>query len=406
MKILVVDIRTEQEKYKQAFRVHNYEDNNLMFCNSFQEAKEFLANQLETLKHHIDAIVVANTAFSNGGDAIKAKELLAIRNMLTESYSGGNFRICAIPMILVTPELPNGALIEGLAFDAVVEKNKVGDYTVLIGVVEQQVRRWRQYVTDDLDELGLNAKKLKHFVHTQGYQKKYLPRIAKRAEMFFVQHTKVVSIEFIRNPGELEYDWLTASVSAIERQVLRFGKGFRKHKPYNRYDNENTILHPLLMENPAVLLRDNYASFLHERGFPEYARFSKRPDFILRPSIPEYMNTEWFEVKKENVSLLRGKSKKDKYPTADLTKFALQLWRYKKFAENKENETIIENRLGYKPGRFSYVLLAGRGEEKDKYQEEISELMIDQYYSLQLVSYEDLERLAKHYLERFDRLIL
>jgi hypothetical protein len=63
-----------------------------------------------------------------------------------------------------------------------------------------------------------------------------------------------------------------------------------------------------------------------------------------------------FEIKKENVSLLKGKSKKDKYPTAD--------------------------------------------------QEEISELMIDQYYGLQLVSYEDLERLAKHYLERFDRLIL
>lgn len=107
-----------------------------------------------------------------------------------------------------------------------------------------------------------------------------------------------------------------------------------------------------------------YTSFLHERGFPEYARFSKRPDFILRPSIPEYMNTEWFEVKKQNVSLLKGKSKKDKDPTADLTKFARQLWRYKKFAENKENETIIENRLGYKPGRFSYVLLPGEGKKK------------------------------------------
>jgi hypothetical protein len=244
MKILVADISTEQENYKQAFRIHNYEDNNLIFCNSFQEAKEFLSNQLETQKHHIDAIVVTYTAFSNGGDLIKAKELLAIRNMLTGSYSGGNFRICAIPMILVTPELPNSALIEGLTFNAVVEKNKVGDYTALIGAVELQVRRWRQYVNDDLDELGLKVKNLKHFVYTQGYQKKYLPRVAKRSEMFFVQHTKVVSIEFIRKPGELEYDWLTASVSAIERQVLRFGKGFRRHKPYNRYDNENTILHP------------------------------------------------------------------------------------------------------------------------------------------------------------------
>lgn len=404
MTILVVDTVAEQETYKQAFRVHNYEDNNLIFCNTYQQAKEFLTDQLETKKRHIDVILVANTAYADSGDVIKAKELLETKDMLVGSYSGGNFRICAIPMIMVTPELPNRALISGMAFDDVVEKNRNGYYGALINAVESQVRRWRQDVIYDLGELGLDPKRLKGFVSKEAFTKQYQPRIGKRAESVFAQHTNIVSLEFIKYPDELPYDWITTTVAAIEKQVKRFGKGFRKHKPYNRYDNENTILHPLLKENPAVLLRDNFVDYHHEQGFPQSARFSKRPDFILQPPIPDLMTTEWFEVKKENVKLLKGKSKKEQFPTDALTKYALQVWRYKKYAEDKNNERVIANRLGYIPGKYSYALLIGRAEETDRYKEQLTELMTDHYHGINLVSYEDLERSSQHYLERFDRL--
>lgn len=406
MTILVVDIDAEREKYQQAFRVNNYEDNNLIFRTSFQQAKEFLVDDLETKKRHIDAIVVANTAYANGGDVIKAKELLETRNLMVTSFSGGNFRICSIPMIMVTPELPNSALVAGLLFDDMVEKNKSGNYTALINAVESQVKRWRQGVIYDLGELGLDHRRLKGFHSKEGFAKVYQPRIGKRAEAFFAQYTRIVSLEFIKHPDDLPYDWLTVTVEAIEKQVRHFSKGYRKHKPYNKYDNENTILHPLLIKNPAVLLRDSFVSFLHEKAFPQNAGFSKRPDFILKPAIPAHMHTQWFEVKKENVTLLKGKSKKEQLPTSDLTAHATQLYRYKKYAEGEGNKNIIEERLGFKPGKFNYVLLVGRGEETDKYREQINEIMTDHYKGISLLSFEDLERTSQHYLERFDRLAL
>ena len=99
MKILINDLPHFRETYIKIFKARNYEANELIFVNSFQECKEFIADKLDTRKLHVDLIITNDTSFTVY-DSLKATELLSLKNTNINSYSNGNFRICSIPIIL------------------------------------------------------------------------------------------------------------------------------------------------------------------------------------------------------------------------------------------------------------------------------------------------------------------
>jgi hypothetical protein len=134
MRILVNDHLTEEERYRQIFRTHNYEDNELIFVHGFQDFKEFIASQLATKQFHIDAIITGYSAFGHGSDILKAQELLYFKNSFIGSYSNSNFRIAAIPVILYS-ESTGLQKRPGRSFDFVVEKNSYGNQDNLVNSV-------------------------------------------------------------------------------------------------------------------------------------------------------------------------------------------------------------------------------------------------------------------------------
>ena len=100
MKILINDHDNTQLEYRKVFEQIGYEKNELIFQTSFQSTKEFLAQQLENNKHHIDLIITNDSEEGKNGDSLKSRELLYLKNSMTSSYSAGNLRICSIPILL------------------------------------------------------------------------------------------------------------------------------------------------------------------------------------------------------------------------------------------------------------------------------------------------------------------
>lgn len=404
MRILVNDHLTEEERYRQIFRTHNYEDNELIFVHGFQDFKEFIASQLATKQFHIDAIITGYSAFGHGSDILKAQELLYFKNSFIGSYSNSNFRIAAIPVILYS-ESTGLQKRPGRSFDFVVEKNSCGNHDNLVNSVERALIRWRKRLMDDLGTLGLNGRNLTSFQKSAFFKQTYKHNILPKSEVYFAQHTRIVSHEFIKCPSRLIYDWTNLTSAIIEEQIENYYDGvFYPKQPYSRQFSENNIDHPLLIENPIIMLRGNFIDFVHEKGLKQQNRQSKRCDFLLKTDFPEFLPTTFLEVKKKDVNYIIGKKRKDRYLSADMHKYLGQLWLYKKYAEDPRYGKSINNVLGYNTNKYQYNLLAGRIEEKEEFLDILNERLADHYPGLNVLAYEDLGIKAEGYLERFNRI--
>ncbi|MDL5511180.1 hypothetical protein QSE00_05100 [Arenibacter sp. M-2] len=80
MKILINDFKSSEETYKNIFRNYGYEENELIFCNSFENLKLFIVEQLENKKLHIDAIIT-NESSTGNLDSLQASKILRFRKV-------------------------------------------------------------------------------------------------------------------------------------------------------------------------------------------------------------------------------------------------------------------------------------------------------------------------------------
>lgn len=403
MKILINDFKSSEDTYKNIFKNYGYEENELIFCNSFEKTKSFIIEQLENKKLHIDAIIT-NESSAENIDILQASKILRFRNGFKTSYSQGNFRISSIPVILYTDIVTRGTIsIEN--WQAIIKKNKEGQHDNFIAEFENAIRTWRKRLITDLENLEILNKNIHNFQESTFYKTHYKNLISKHSESYFLLKTLIVSEEFIKLPTPLVYDWLIINRREIEQSILEFNSTYNKHIKYDRKNNERTILHDFFNQNKMILLRDAYIDFEYEKNLYDLnKKTNEECDYILKTEFPEFLKTTFFEVKKEDVTFYVKKNTKRPQLSSNYLSHLEQVWRYKEYSGNEENMPEIESKLGYRTEKFQHILLAGRKEEKLEMKEKFSRDLNRMYNGIEVVTYEELEELNVDYFDKFNRL--
>lgn len=223
----------------------------------------------------------------------------------------------------------------------------------------------RQKLMTDLDFIGIRPTRFPYFKNEyekQAYNKLY----GHNYDRTFL-NTTVLSKDFIAQPQYLNYDWLRFTQDNIESSVAGFGKMFRYHLKYDRKNNERTIIHAYLKQNRIILERDVFVNYLHETPLYELnSNETQICDFILQPNLPDYQDTTFFEVKKEDVQLMVDRKKKRPQFSNPMHKHLYQISDYQSYSQFEKNHDELSRKLGYKTRNYSYQLLAGRLERKKR----------------------------------------
>ncbi|MBC8489450.1 MAG: hypothetical protein H8D45_25820 [Bacteroidetes bacterium] len=391
MKILINDIESNKDSYVRTFTSFGYEVNELIFCNSFEQVKVFFEQYLEKLQTHIDLIITNDSSLSEK-DVLRCNELCFLKNSLVHSFSNHNFRICSIPIILHSH---NESKSEELSFpySSVVKLNDKGNNNYFIQECERLIRKWRKEIIIDLDTLELGIESLKNFHLSKFYRGDYSRKIVKDSESYFTIKTKILSLEFIKCPQELRYDWLVLKDHQIEQAIEEFSIVYRHHVKYDKKDNERTILHKFFNDNKIILLRDIFSELNYEQNLHEVdSKESEECDFILKTEYPEHLKTVFFEVKREDVKFFVNKKRKRPSLNKKFIENLDQIWGYKKFSKNPKNATELFNKIGYATDNYEYVLLAGRLEEKEEMEELFQQKLTDHYSEIIVQTFDELAR--------------
>lgn len=403
MRLLINDYDNTQEDYIRIFQSYGYEENELIFCKSFEETREFIEKFLDSRKTHID-LIITNDSSDDIGNELKCSELSFLKNSISDSYSNRNFRISSIPIILYSDNDSKSNNIS-LAFDSIIQKNTSGFHDFFIKECERVIRDWRKRVYDDLESLEIKIELLPNFIQTDFFKRYYNQKISKNAEGYFANRTKIFSIEFIKCPGPLNYDWIILKDTSIEKSILDYIHTYKNHVKYDRKNNERTILHEFFRSNKIILLRDAYTDLNYEKNLYEInAKNSEECDFILKTEYPEFLKTTFFEVKKEDVQFYVKKHTKRPQISSDFLSHLEQLWGYKKYTLNPLHKIELEHKLEYSTDNFDYVLLAGRLDEKEEMKEKFTEDINRMFNGIKVTTYEELEEININYLEKFNRL--
>jgi hypothetical protein len=403
VRILINDFDSEKDNYAKIFSSFGYEKNELILCKTFAESKTFIIDYLEKKKHHID-LIITNDSSEQPGNVLDASKLCFFKNSLTTSYSKNNFRICSIPIVLYS-RFDSKTSKEVRSFDSIIQKNEYGNHEYFITECERLIKEWRKCLFNDIEVLGIKTTGLNDFKNTNYYKKYYLSKISANAETYFTLKTKVLSLEYIKYPVPLNYDWIILSQDKIAKAIEDFNRTYRTHVKYDRKNNERTILHDFFNRNQLILLRDVYYDLEYEKNlYDNNDTTSEECDFILKTEFPEFLKTTFFEVKKEDVTFYVKKHTKRPQFSSEFFSHLKQVWRYKEYAEDIINQPEIEGKIGYKTENFDYVLLAGRLDEKMEMKEMFDKEVGRMFNQISVLTYEELEEINIDYFDKFNRL--
>ena len=403
MRILINDFEDSKEQYFKTFGSFGYEDNEFIFCKSFESSRDFIVTHLESGKLPID-LIITNDSRDTDNDILKANQLSFFKNTLTTSYSKSNFRISSIPMILYS-EAEEKSFEFQSSYNAIVKKNEYGEHSHFIRECERTIKDWRKLLYSDLETLEVKLEQLPNFINSDFFKRDYLRRISKNADHYFANKTKVVSTEFIKCPIVLNYDWLILDNKQIEESILKYIDTYKNHIKYDRKNGERAILHEFFKSHRTILLRDTYSDMKYELNLNELkSKDSEECDFILKTEYPDFLNTTFFEVKKEDVTFYVKKNSKRPQFSHDFFSHLKQVWGYKEFTKKPINKIELNSKLEYSTNNFDFILLAGRFEEKEEMRELFEPEIKRMFDGIKVITYDELEDVNINYLEKFNRL--
>ena len=403
MKILINDHIENKDEYFKIFGRFGYENNELLFSHSFETAKEFILSYLEVKKGPLD-LIITNSITKDSKDILKANELAFFKNNLITSYSKSDFRISSIPTILFSNN-ETKSKISYTGFNAIIQKNTFDDHTFFVQECERVIRGWRQLVLNDLEVLGVKIKQLTAPFQLCPNPIHNLNALSSKTLDYFAHKTKVVSLEFIQRPTYLNYDWIRLNNNKIEEAILKYIKTYKGHVKYDRNNGERAILHEFFKNNRTIMLRDTYSDMEYELTLSKLdAKNREQCDFILKTQYPDFLNTTFFEVKKEDVRFYVKKNTKRPQISSEFLSHLQQVWGYKEFANNPLNKVELSNKLEYETSNFDFVLLAGRQEEKEEMKDIFAGQINRMFEGIKVITYDELEEVNINYLDKFNRL--
>jgi len=401
MRILINDVEESRESYINIYQSVGYEPNELIFRNGFEETRAFLLH-LEKNKLHIDLIVTNKDEDTDRKGILGAENLLFLKHRIPSSYSKGNFQIAAIPIILYSSV--ETKTWGNIGYDAVVQKNTEGEHGYFVLQSEKVIKNWRCRVLEDLDALELKPSDLRHFPFSN-QARNYFARIRPKAEYYFTEQTEVLSLEYIKSPRVLEYDWIQMNLAGIEQPYEQFLHTLKHHIKYGKKVNERTVWHELFKKYDKLLLRDVYEDYLYERNLREASvRESQECDFILTTEFPDYQATTFLEVKREDKRYYVKEGRKRPRFSSKFYDDVEQIWRYYKYTIDPLYQAELAEKIGYAAKKFDFVLLAGRREEKEEMKDMFASDLNDHYRGIKVQSFEDFADTYVNYMEKFSRL--
>src|ERR1700680_3459311 len=150
MRILIICDQRHKYHLEKTLVNNNVADElNIPFVPNFEKAYEFLNNQVFNTQGHIDLIITADKISNNPYDM----HLVDRIRYMDDEYSGNNFKINQIPVILYEKEIVNSDYYN-YNFNARVTRTESDDQNHLINTINSIVKNARSGIRDDLDLLG------------------------------------------------------------------------------------------------------------------------------------------------------------------------------------------------------------------------------------------------------------
>jgi len=341
--LLILEDATNEEAFYNAFDPIA-ERNELQVCRSVQEADCFIAKELILNQKELDVIVT--DLFED--EKRSAREFCYdIRNDYSNTFSNRSFKLSSLPILLMFPGRINHEQYINFGFDAVVDSSYDWFYDNLLNSAINLVKKWRNFVYDDLELLKVGKKEI--------FNKYDLSIQISKCEV-----TKILTSDYVRRQLKLEVPWFQPNYNFLEKGLELMTKGIRASEKTTRKNEK--LFHKVLNKYDPLLLRGNYSHHFYEPRFVQTDKYQESiPDFVLTPYYGE-SKIDVMEFKTPNEPFYE-QSHFHTTLRKRMFKHIGQVKDYKDYIEDPENERILENQLGLKPITVSYSLVVGRDDD-------------------------------------------
>jgi len=300
MKILIVgDTRYNEVLAKKMVANGLTCHNNIIGIDDIYEAKEFTLNNIlgKGITQHIDLIIVDDIIANNKYQSNLCEWLRGI----DESFSGSNFRLSSIPIILCKKDIVQSENTSSL-YNATLPFSEDEKDLRIVSTSRRLVRAWRKEILDDLSILEINPKTLEAFGNNFKSTFTHYSRFSKDVEYYF-SRTKIVSKDFIKSPQAFDYAWMSENkILEIEKSLHQYVKIIRDLERRNKKAFERPVLHKFYNQHKFFLARDVFGEQIYERRYYVSKTSAYHiPDFTLPAAFPGYSAASISEIKRHDI---------------------------------------------------------------------------------------------------------
>lgn len=356
----------------------------LRFCYDFQNAKDYINNNIVKSQLPLDLIITNSTIATRPADEFRD----FINFDYKRTYSKRDFNLNQIPIAVIVESDLNKSAFHG--YNTVIDNLGIGNLNLFVPDFISAIKHWRKQVLEELDEIGIrfNSGKI-------DYSHYFLDRKTRR------KPTKILSENFKLFPRKLKYYWLDYNKRAIEIAIDEFIKMLKYSRSIGKKAEEKKY-HDFFNRNKPFLLRDAYSKFWYEAKLMKNDSEYEEPDYTLKPNMTYETDLSLLEVKLPNEAFMT-KKKYHKSPRAKLIQHIIQVNDYKDYLESDEYLSAINDVYGYIPKRINYNILIGRDDSKQEYINDLNKTMRQLGQGeLNLMTYDDLLEYQVKYLDRME----
>jgi hypothetical protein len=305
MRILIFgDTRYREVLVKKIVANGLANQNNIIGFEDIYSIEDFFVNSTlgKGVAQHIDLVIADDVIAANKYQSNLCEWLRGI----DDAFSGGNFRLSSIPMILCKRDIiqsENSASLYNATYNATLPFSEDDRDLRIILKSRQLVKAWRKEVLNDLSTLDIDPKVLEAFGSNFKSVFTHYSRFSKDFEYYF-SRTKIISKDFIRSPKTLDYAWMSENkIIEIERSLDQYVKIIKDLERRNKKAFERPVLHRFYNQYKFFLARDIFDEPIYEKRYYVSTTTSAYhiPDFTLPAAFPGFTATSISEIKRHDI---------------------------------------------------------------------------------------------------------
>jgi len=319
--------------------------NNIIGFEDIYNAEDFFVNSTlgKGVAQHIDLVIADDIITGNKYQSNLCEWLRGI----DDAFSGCNFRLSSIPIILCKRDIIQSEDDTSL-YNATLPFSEDDRDLRIISKSKRLVGAWRKEILNDLSILEIDPKVLEAFGNNFRSVFTHYSRFSKDVEYYF-SRTKIVSKDFIKSPKALDYAWMSENkILEIEKSLDQYLKIIRDLERRNKKAFERPVLHKFYNQHKFFLARDIFGEQIYEKRYYVSSTSAYHvPDFTLPAAFPGFTATSISEIKRHDI-FFEYDPKRHQYFTPYSLKALMQASSYQDdfeaaglFANNFQMDLII-----------------------------------------------------------------